>query len=520
VAIERARRVVMGLLFFPRGGSAYVARYLSRALADAGSHESLVSGSLGLPGAETNAATFFAGTEVHAVDYTDALAVFLAGGSAIAAPVPMHPSFEDRADAPDVVLAAVPPELADHLASVWEEPFAAAGTADADVVHLHHLTPQLDAVERRWPEIPVVAHLHGTELKLLEAIAERAAVAAALGTTLAGMPALVARGDAEVFAGLDEAATEVARTTRWDEWVHGDFWAAHLREQATRADELVVVSPPDRATAIELLGVPSERVTAIPNGVDIERFHPETVPPAERRARFRRWLVEDPQGWREGGDPGSLAYRDDDLDRLLGADGEATVLLYVGRFTSAKRVPVLVRAFAQARARFAHPASLVIWGGSPGEFEDEHPVTVADEVGAEGISFAGWRGHDDLPSALAACDALVMSSVNDSYPQAPLEAMAVGLPVLATTSGGFPSMINLDPGRPTGWLVTADDIDALADAIVDVVNDPAERHARGAAALDHAREHLSWKGLVPRFEEVYAAAIERRAARARPAGRD
>ena len=44
------------------------------------------------------------------------------------------------------------------------------------------------------------------------------------------------------------------------------------------------------------------------------------------------------------------------------------VLLYVGRFTSVKRVPVLIRAFAQARARFERPASLVVWGGSPGEF--------------------------------------------------------------------------------------------------------------------------------------------------------
>ena len=54
--------------------------------------------------------------------------------------------------------------------------------------HLHHLTPQHDAVARRWPEVPVVAHLHGTELKLLEAIASGPMLAATLGTTLAGMP--------------------------------------------------------------------------------------------------------------------------------------------------------------------------------------------------------------------------------------------------------------------------------------------------------------------------------------------
>jgi glycosyltransferase involved in cell wall biosynthesis len=157
----------------------------------------------------------------------------------------------------------------------------------------------------------------------------------------------------------------------------------------------------------------------------------------------------------------------------------------------------------------------VIWGGHPGEWEGEHPVTVAEEVGADGIFFAGWRGHDDLPAGLAAGDALVVPSVEDPYPQVPLEAMAAGLPVLACESGGLRSMVNLDPARPTGWFVPPDDADALTDAIVAVVNDPSERARRGANALAHAQADLSWDGLVPQFEAVYAQARERHEARAR-----
>ncbi len=71
------------------------------------------------------------------------------------------------------------------------------------------------------------------------------------------------------------------------------------------------------------------------------------------------------------------------------------------------------------------------------------------------------------------------------------------------------SMVNLDPDRPTGWFVPPDDPDALTEALVAVVNDPAETAARGANALAHARAELSWDGLVPRFEAVYARAIER-----------
>ena len=66
----------------------------------------------------------------------------------------MHPSYEDRQGAPDPVLAAVDPALADHLASVWEAPFAATGADRAHMFHLHHLTSQHDVVARRWPRCP------------------------------------------------------------------------------------------------------------------------------------------------------------------------------------------------------------------------------------------------------------------------------------------------------------------------------------------------------------------------------
>jgi glycosyltransferase involved in cell wall biosynthesis len=186
------------------------------------------------------------------------------------------------------------------------------------------------------------------------------------------------------------------------------------------------------------------------------------------------------------------------------------VFLFVGRFLRFKRVALLLRAFARARERFSRPASLVIWGGHPGEWEGEHPVTVAQEVGADGIYFAGWRGHDDLPDGLAASDVLVVPSVADPYPQVPLEAMAVGLPVIASASGGLLSMVNLDPARPTGWLVPPDDLAALADALVNVANNPTDIARRGANALAHARADLSWDGLVTQFEAVYAKVVPAR----------
>lgn len=80
----------------------------------------------------------------------------------------------------------------------------------------------------------------------------------------------------------------------------------------------------------------------------------------------------------------------------------------------------------------------------------EDPHGWSEEVGARDIYFTGWRGHHDLADGLSAGDALIVPSVDDPDPQVPLEAMATGLPVLASRSGGLLSMLNLDPARPTG----------------------------------------------------------------------
>ena len=75
------------------------------------------------------------------------------------------------------------------------------------------------------------------------------------------------------------------------------------------------------------------------------------------------------------------------------------MLVYVGRFTAVKRLPLLIEAFLAARARAGAPASLVLIGGHPGEWEREHPAETIARVGAEGVFLAGWHSHDELPGA-------------------------------------------------------------------------------------------------------------------------
>jgi glycosyltransferase involved in cell wall biosynthesis len=129
---------------------------------------------------------------------------------------------------------------------------------------------------------------------------------------------------------------------------------------------------------------------------------------------------------------------------------------------------------------------------------------VARHLGVDdAVLFVGWRGHDELPEGLVCADALVAPSVNEPFGQVFLEAMACGLPVVTTATGGPLSFVNTEPRRPNGWLVPPDDETALADALVEVVVDPAERRARGRNAADQVRQRYSWRALAGRFATCY-----------------
>src|SRR5262245_3664833 len=297
-------------MFFPRGGSAHVARALARELPAHGCDVTILSGSL--PG-HGDAEHFYEGLDVHAVDF--------ARGDA-----PMHPSYEDRPDAPDRVFAALDDRAYEEHVAAWCRALEEVDAASADVLHLHHLTPIHEAAARVAPQVPVVGHLHGTELLMLEHIAE-------------GPPPT---------------------------WRHAEAWERRMRRWARRCDRVLLLSRSQAERATRLLGIEPGRFVIAPNGFDPARFAPRDV---DRPAFWRHELADDPRGWRPGGEEGSVAYSPDQA----AAVADAPVLVSASRFTEVKRLGLLVRAFARAREAAAAPASLVLVGGYPGEWEGEHP---------------------------------------------------------------------------------------------------------------------------------------------------
>jgi glycosyltransferase involved in cell wall biosynthesis len=443
-------RVVSAIMFYPRGGSSIVARALADGLRAQGCVVTLVAGSRGDLRGQGDAGRFYGDRDLHAVDFGPALA----SGDPMAyygppGTAPMHPSFEDRPGAVDRVFAALDDEAYERQVAAWSRELAAAGAGEADVLYLHHLTP-LNEAARVAPGVPVVAHLHGTEFLMLEAI--------------------------------DSAPRR---------WPYAAAWAERLRRWAHGCARVLVVDGAV-ARARDLLGLDDERVVALPLGFDSDAFRPR---PVDRRAVWRRVLVEQPRGWRPGGEAGSVAYREDDLWPLV----DGTVVIYVGRFTAVKRLPRLIEAFAAADARTATPAGLVLIGGHPGEWEGEHPAETVARTGARGVFLAGWYEHAQLAELLCAADVVALASAREQFGLVLVEGMACGRPAVATRSLG-PAAIIAD--GTTGWLVDGDDEEALAGALAEAIDDQAERERRGRAAREVVLERYAWNAIAGRLAAV------------------
>jgi glycosyltransferase involved in cell wall biosynthesis len=442
--MNAAARMLMGTYFYPRGGSAHATRALARELGANGMEVTLVAGSRSDVGEAALASCFYEGLDLRAVDFTPAIRsadpLRYQGGPWTA---PIHGSYEDRPGAVDPVLAKLDDFELELQVRAWADAFERAAEDGVDVLYLHHLTPMNEAAARVLPQVPVIGHVHGTELLMLEAIEQ-------------GPPA---------------------------GWDHAAEWAERLRRWASGCARIVVNDRGGLGRAAALLELEEERFACIANGFGAA-FAPGAV---DRRAHWRRHLVERPLGWLPGGSPGSVAYGEGDLEAL-----EGTVLLAVGRFTEVKRLPLLIEAFAEAQPAFDAPAALVLIGGHPGEWEGEHPAETIARTGARNVFLAGWHGHGELPDFLRAGDLLVHAAVREQFGQVLVEAMACGLPVIAVNRGGPASIVD-DPR--TGWLVEPDDRGALAAAMVAAVNDAVDRHGRGERAREEAVAHYSWAHL-------------------------
>jgi glycosyltransferase involved in cell wall biosynthesis len=228
-----------------------------------------------------------------------------------------------------------------------------------------------------------------------------------------------------------------------------------------RVDQVLSVSSRLAERMASDIGFPVERIKVIRNGVDTERFRPRSKAAARG---------------------------------AIGIPEEAFVIGAVGRLVPVKDYPTLLSALAVIRDRGIAFHALIAGTGPL----RQQLQAMADSLRLHNVTFLGNR--NDVEQVLSAFDVFVLSSSSEGLSNTIQEAMATGLPVVATRVGGADELI--DQSR-TGLLVPPGSPDALADAITLLARDREARQRMGEEARRRAENAFGLDRMIRDYESLY-----------------
>ena len=249
------------------------------------------------------------------------------------------------------------------------------------------------------------------------------------------------------------------------------------REILERANCVIATSPQEQETLRSLVSTRGQ-IEVIPCGTDINNFR--LTSKANARATLK-----------------------------LGS--HENVVLYVGRFDERKGIETLVRAIALLKEQNLRNLKLVIVGGSSANMPDGEERNriekIVDELGLrESTLFAGRIGHDTLPLYYTAADVCVIPSHYEPFGLVAIEAMACGVPVIASNVGGLKFTIIPEE---TGLLVEPKDVEAFASGIHRILFDELWVRKMRKQALANVNERFSWTGVTIQLSELYRHVLAR-----------
>jgi glycosyltransferase involved in cell wall biosynthesis len=390
------------------------------------------------------------------------------------------------------------------MVSDHASPLAAVGSVDAGGQNVH-VDSLARTLARAGHEVTVYTRRDGADLPARVRTADGVAVA----HLDAGPAAPLPKDELLPLVGQLGSALAAAFAADPPDVVHAHFWMSGLAAlAATRGLDVPVVqtfhalgvtkrrfqgrqdtSPPvrirmERALARDVdrvlatstdevsellrIGAVRNRITVVPSGVDIEQFRPDG-PVAEKNDRPR--------------------------------------LLCVGRLVPRKGFDTVIRALTAVP-----DAELVIAGGPPpdqlgGDPEAARLRRLAERFGvAERVRLVGAVPRPDMPALLRSADLVVCTPWYEPFGIVPLEAMACGVPVVASAVGGF---LDTVVDGATGTLVPARRPDRLAAAVRKLLAEPFWREAYGTAGVDRARSRYSWDRIAAGTLAVYEDVLGR-----------
>ncbi|MCX2981292.1 TIGR03088 family PEP-CTERM/XrtA system glycosyltransferase [Halieaceae bacterium IMCC14734] len=244
------------------------------------------------------------------------------------------------------------------------------------------------------------------------------------------------------------------------------------RAMSLFVDRFITVSQDLQAWLIDEVGIPARKIVQIYNGVDTVKFAPKPV--------------------------SQIASPD--------TDSESAPVVHigtVGRLAAIKDQASLLKAvhqLLQAQPALRNTISVTLVGDGP--LLQELKLLAKELVLDDIVIMAGNR--DDIPQLLQQLDLFVLPSLGEGVSNTVLEAMATGLPIIATAVGGNCELVS---DGVNGLLTPVCDVNALADALGDLITDADKRQKMGQASLRLVKSGFSWARTVEQYKAVYDALL-------------
>jgi D-inositol-3-phosphate glycosyltransferase len=236
-----------------------------------------------------------------------------------------------------------------------------------------------------------------------------------------------------------------------------------------RTADTVVATCSDEAFELKALGVPSARISVVPCGVDVHHFSPDG--PAEPRGRTHR-------------------------------------IVTVGRLVPRKGIDLAISALAMLRSSGHDDVELVVVGGPADagllrtDPEGARLIDLAESLGvSDRVHFRGQVSRNDMPALFRSADAVVCTPWYEPFGIVPLEAMASGVPVVASAVGG---LIDSVVDGVTGIHVPPRDAGAIASGLGTLLDDLPRSRDLGAAGRRRMESRFSWEQVAADTERAYS----------------
>lgn len=274
------------------------------------------------------------------------------------------------------------------------------------------------------------------------------------------------------------------RIARDQREIEGEYRVKGEKQVLHIADRIIAATPAEQAQLEFLYHADSRKLVVIPPGVDTSHFYPISA---------------------------------DEAKAFIGMPTDSNLLLFVGRIEPLKGIDTLIRAMAILALKGIfdqYPHFLVIIGGDPEAQHQDMDAEMArlkilcGELGiCDQLIFLGKRSQDTLPYYYSSAEVLIMPSHYESFGMVALEAMACGIPVVASQVGGLAFLVQ---DGMTGYVVPDDEPQVLAERLIQLITNPQLRQQLGRQACEYAQEY-DWQKVTERIIKVYQEVISNQA---------